>query len=238
MTTFRGQFPKNKAFLPVIHLQTPSQAKMNARIARDEGADGIWLIGHGWKPQQTIDVYQEVRGAYPEQWIGLNLLTRTANQAQLFMPDSVDGMWVDDAGVDERNPGDIAATAERNWDERQTTLFTCMGLYFGGMAFKYCPVVRDLAAVAKAVAPFVDVVTTSGDTTGSPPSVEKIRIIREAIGPKKPLAIASGLSAENVKPFVDLGGPLACLAASSITDPETELLISSKVKAFRAAFYS
>lgn len=90
------------------------------------------------------------------------------------------------------------------------------GLWFAGTAFKYQKEVRDLAQVAKLAKKFSDVITTSGDRTGNPPSVEKLRIIREAIG-NHPLANASGTTPENVhlmKPYID-----CFLVASGILKP-------------------
>ncbi len=43
--------------------------------------------------------------------------------------------------------------------------------------------------------------TTSGPGTGSAPELRKIREMREALGPDGPLAIASGITAENVVEF-------------------------------------
>lgn len=46
----------------------------------------------------------------------------------------------------------------------------------------------------------LDVVTTSGPATASPADLTKLAHIRETIGPTKTLALASGVSAENVGP--------------------------------------
>src|SRR3989344_5531922 len=63
---------------------------------------------------------------------------------------------------------------------------------------------------------YVDTVATSGDKSGSPPDVAKVQAMREAIRPHDSLALASGVSVENValfKPYVD-----TFLVASSITE--------------------
>jgi hypothetical protein len=101
-------------------------------------------------------------------------------------------------------------------------------LYFAGAGFKYqgdkgvsleeeCRIVKRRS----------DVVTTSGDRTGQPPTVQKIERIRWAIGPEMPLAIASGISAKNVRQFMPLAQ--AFLVASSVTDPG-ELTNAEKVR--------
>lgn len=47
----------------------------------------------------------------------------------------------------------------------------------------------------------VDVVTTSGPGTGEPPTVEKLATMRQALGDRA-LAVASGITPENVEPFL------------------------------------
>jgi predicted TIM-barrel enzyme len=79
---------------------------------------------------------------------------------------------------------------------------------------------------------FAQVATTSGDKTGSPPSLEKLTAIRQNIG-QMPLAVASGVAAGNVvamKPYVD-----KFLVASSITERSGplgnhEYLVPEKVR--------
>jgi predicted TIM-barrel enzyme len=80
--------------------------------------------------------------------------------------------------------------------------------------------VKDPAAAARAAVPFVDVITTSGSATGSAPSTEKVASMRGAIG-GHPLAIASGVSPENVQEYLHLVDCI--LASSSISDSEAEL---------------
>lgn len=83
-----------------------------------------------------------------------------------------------------------------------------MGRYFGGVAFKTQVEIQDpkeLVAVVKAAMPFMDVVTTSGEGTGLAAEAVKTRLMKIAIG-CKPLAIASGITPENVwdyLPFAD-----------------------------------
>src|SRR3989344_2491051 len=88
---------------------------------------------------------------------------------------------------------------------------------------------------------YVDTVTTSGDKTGSPPDVAKVQAMREAIRPHDSLALASGVSVENValfKPYVD-----TFLVASSITERRAdrggqEYLVQERVTALAAAIHS
>ena len=76
------------------------------------------------------------------------------------------------------------------------------GLYFGGVAFKYQRPVDDLAQAAMIAADYMDVVTTSGPGTGHAASLEKISCLKQALG-DQPLAIASGITPENVGDYLD-----------------------------------
>src|SRR3990167_2185511 len=115
---------------------------------------------------------------------------------------------------------------------------------FGGVAFKY----RDsdlmgegLFMACQNALNYVDTVTTSGDKTGSPPDVAKVQAMREAIRPHDSLALASGVSVENValfKPYVD-----TFLVASSITERRAdrggqEYLVQERLPPFPAAIHS
>ena len=68
--------------------------------------------------------------------------------------------------------------------------------------------------------PYVDVVTTSGEGTGLAPDISKIRGMKTAIS-RHPLAVASGITPENVEeylPYVD-----CFLVATGVSISHTEL---------------
>jgi uncharacterized protein len=220
---FRKVFPKVPVFLPVIHVRTPKQALENARIAKDGGADGAFLINHDFDYSDTptsllLQCYEEVRAHYPEWWIGLNFLQRNHAAIKLISA-SASGLWVDNAGIEENN-ADPVKEARELLEERLAQGASWHALYFGGVAFKGNKPVKDLPRVATLAAPFVDVVTTSGPGTGFPPTVEKMRVFREAVG-EKPLAVASGITASNIRPFLPFVD--AFLVASGISDSFEEL---------------
>ncbi len=97
---------------------------------------------------------------------------------------------------------------------------------------KYQPKEKDFSHSCAAASLLHDVCTTSGPGTGMAASIDKIANIRGAIGPDKPLAIASGVSAENIgsyKEYIDYA-----LVSTSITgsgemiDPKKlELLVAA-----------
>ncbi len=200
MSTIKEVFKTDFVFLAVVHVQDAPQALENALIAHHEGADGIFLINHAISHTDLIASYCTVRERCPDLWIGINCLD-LGRDAIHIVPLDVQGLWADDGEIDEtaasleEAEAFRAARLDRRWH----------GLYFGGVAFKYRTQPADAGKAAVQSARFVDVITTSGPKTGAPPSVEKVSRMKQALG-RHPLAIASGITPENVReymPFAD-----------------------------------
>lgn len=221
MLSFQEVFPKGRAFLAVVHVQTEEQALRNAEIAFEGGADGIFLITHGSvSVVDLLHIYYVIKKAYPGQWIGVNFLGLTPLDALLMVHlPGASGLWTDNAGIDLMSK-DPAKSARLFWGLRTGPYAQRQGLYFGGVAFKYQEPVRDVARAAKLAMLYMDVITTSGEATGSQPAVEKIRAMREAIG-VHPLAIASGITPENVGQYLDIADVF--LVATGVSSSFTEL---------------
>ncbi len=216
---YRDVFKDKHTFLAVIHADSLEQTLRNVEIAFKHGADGIFLINHEGLVSDLFNLYDHVRAQYPHEWIGLNCLGMRSWYVFGSIPASVSGVWSDDAGIRE---GTVfpAGLASISWEMRQErTLWH--GLYFGGVAFKYQQMVSDPGYVARLAAPYMDVVTTSGEETGLPPSVQKIKKMRSALGPDVPLAIASGMTPENVTEY--MGCADCFLVATGISSSFTEL---------------
>ncbi len=216
MNAYKSSFTGKHTLLVVVHAENKMQVLRNARIAHEEGAHGIFLINHSIAYQDLFSCYQEVRAQLPDFWIGLNCLDLGAGQAFQVIPKNVSGLWADKAGITEKpNPTEKAECykclrAASGWD----------GIYFGSVAFKYQTPVKDPALVAARAVPFVDVITTSGDATGSAAPLEKIRTMRTAIG-EHPLAIASGITASNVSEYMPYAD--CFLVATGVSNSYTEL---------------
>ncbi|MBI3627137.1 MAG: hypothetical protein HY220_00075 [Candidatus Sungbacteria bacterium] len=226
--TYREVFHKPHTMLAVVHIKTLAQALENVALAEGEGANGVFLIDHATRAN-LITIYRTVREKFPTLWAGANWLDRSADEALAAIPDDVLGLWTDNAGINE-DPEDPAATARANWRICQERRWP--GLYFGGFAFKYQQPVENLAPLAELAAKYMDVVTTSGLATGEAPDVEKIQTIRHAIGPETTLAIASGMSSENVGAYLGLAD--CFLVATSISGSFFNL-DAAKVRAFAKA---
>ncbi len=219
---YRECFPKRNTFLAVVHAEDSAQAVKNVRIALGEGADGVFLINH--PPVSVDDLYlcfRSVREEFPNAWVGFNWLGLDPYSALDMMRSSMDAMWVDNAGIREGRHGADEAfyftKKRREWEMlRKGASF----LLFGGVAFKYQQHVYDLERVSQLAMPYVDVITTSGDGTGIAPEVNKIRTMRNAIG-DHPLAIASGITPENVSMYMEYAD--CFLVATGISDCHTAL---------------
>lgn len=192
---FREVFSNRHVILPVIHVESDQQAVRNALVARDAGCDGVFLINHGVGHQTLINSYVAVKEVLEDFWVGINSLGR--EPAAVFSESQVDGLWTDNAGIDENSTTQPYADSVN----RERELRHWNGLTFGGVAFKYQPEVTSVGRVARIAADYMDVVTTSGPGTGVAASVDKIRIMKEAIG-EFPLAIASGITPENVGAYL------------------------------------
>jgi predicted TIM-barrel enzyme len=71
------------------------------------------------------------------------------------------------------------------------------------VAFKYQREVEDVVQASRTAVDYMDVVTTSGPGTGFAASLDKIRTMKQAIG-AFPLAIASGITPENVTDYLPI----------------------------------
>lgn len=226
-----------RKFYTVIHCICPrskqgiGHATRNTSIAIENGADGVFLIGHGMFYGELLYIYENVRKQFPKVWIGINFLDLPCDatpRGQYSSLDegrisyvakkceNLDALWLDGM-PHKRLP--LAATQ-----------------VFGGVAFKYlAPHLegKTLSYACEHAIQCVDVATTSGDKTGSAPSVEKLETIKRYLEGRIPIALASGVSSSNVRKF--LGTVDIFLVASSICERNPRLgneeyLVPEKVR--------
>lgn len=216
MDRFSQVFSNPRVVLPVIHVETQDQALRNVLIARDAGADGVFLINHGMPDANLLAIHASVATVHPDWWIGVNCLGLSPYEVFTKISPKVRGVWVDNAGINETQQDQ--PEPKRVLMAQHTLAPDC--LYFGGVAFKYQRHVENLESACQLAARFMDVVTTSGPGTGEAADVEKIQRMKAALGPQ-PLAIASGITPENVGgylPFAD-----CYLVATGISKSFTDL---------------
>ncbi|MST03993.1 MAG: hypothetical protein EXS49_00265 [Candidatus Pacebacteria bacterium] len=216
----------NHVLAIVIHAENRSQVMRNVGIAFDAGVKCVFLIGHGMTYATLLQHFFAVRKEFktskgPGQGleIGVNFLDLSGEDAiRLAVMHKIFAVWIDDGGIreDEEDPCRIARV---NMAIKGGGI-PGLPLIFGGVAFKHQTPVRDLTRVARLAIPFMEVITTSGEATGSPPDPEKIRAIRGAIG-NHALAIASGITPDNVQLY--LPNADIFLVATGVSKSHTEL---------------
>ena len=233
MIKYRKVFGYKKRLFVVVHVSTNQGSVLkNIKIAIDSGVDGIFLISHGpvLDSRYLIDLANIANFSYPDLWIGINFLIPSIESSFKLLPDHVQGLWVDDAYISNDDYEKYCRDL-RQLDSLRRELYDNV-LYFGGVAFKYHNPPSNLASTASLAVRHVDVLTTSGDATGSPPSIEKIKTIRETIGYNSVLAIASGMTPENVSDYVDLTD---CFLVSTGINKDFYNLDPKKVERFMKA---
>lgn len=176
MNSIYETFGRPRVLLPVIHPVDPQSAMHSIAVAVRADADGIFLINQGMSSRSVLELATITREAYPDLWIGMNLL----GHSPLSTLDDVEGRDLDAIWED-------LAINEATGPTREDILF------------------RDLPSLLEVVVDFVDVVTTSGPGTGMAADKRKLQGFRALLGDHS-LALASGVTVENVEeylPYVD-----------------------------------
>jgi hypothetical protein len=204
MNRIEEVFGVSRVLLPVVHPIARDAALESVRVASGAGCKGLFLINQGMGAEEVLGLVMDVRVRFPGLWVGVNLLGFTAadvlERGLAGCDGRLDGIWADNAHVDE-----VAAeqpAAQSFVDARRARGWS--GLYFGGVAFKYQREVPDdkLGRAAAAALPFVDVVCTSGPGTGHAAEVDKVASMRAGIADRGALALASGVTEDNVAGFL------------------------------------
>lgn len=179
---------------PVIHLLDSFQAIEQVRVARNQGADGVFLIAHDGHDNEVISAAELAKLLNPSLRIGINLLSRTPMAACRAAEKScLDMVWADDMGVDSRG-GNAMAEELAQFARAHPAIEL-----FASVAFKYRAAEPNPALAAQVAKSFGFVPTTSGAATGSAPDVQKIVSMSAATQGR--LAIASGMTPENVASY-------------------------------------
>lgn len=231
---------QSKQFLVALHAYDRNQVLKEAdKILTPKGAHGVLLVNNGFHISSSegypnlFDLTVELKERYPEYIVGINPLDLKHFEAvrQMFKfqdPEKCpDILWTDDGGVVEVDEG------IQLYNPLKDDLKRLRPKYYGGIAFKYLPQPKNLAGVAQLAATYFDVVVTSGEKTGMPPSIEKVKLIKSLIG-TKPLANASGISVDNVGDYVRYVD-VFIVGTSLLQQKENQFIYSKeKVEEFRA----
>lgn len=229
-------FGASKVLLPVIHVSERIKTQEQVELAFRAGAHGVWLICHerGDKTRQLLEIYRKVK-ENTLGWIGLNFLGEddpvSTIQEELVQRDYPEGLWID-RGIEE---GPISFNhAELGRFYRRYQSICPKGLLFRGVAFKgqQTRYPSGLPAAVQAAKTGMDVITTSGPGTGHAPDVEKIAEIHKTAN-GAPVAIASGMTPENVSAFLPYAD--AFMVSTGVSKTGTDEFDPKKLTAFAKA---
>jgi len=194
--------------IPVIHMVNENQVLINVHTCISCGINKVFLINHQVSSEELIKCGLKLKERYPDLWIGVNMLDKYAEDAIMYEFE-FDGLWCDQSIP--------LITYEENRKFK--------GMLFTGLAFKYQPQPNDLIMACQFAKATSDVATTSGPGTGKAANIDKILSLREWLG-DHPLAIASGVSTENIDSYRGIVNYL--LVASSITS-KSEIIDKEKL---------
>jgi len=198
---------------PVVHITEGVELALEqSQLALESGSGGVYLIDHKRASYERVEKTLAYLRRYNRgSFVGVNFLhvyptqiferfaeklvlaAASGTEIKTVLPDS---LWVDDCSV--------SFDSIRNIRENVRPEIGATVAYAGGVAHKYTFTETDDPFVASEEAKKyfagLDIVVTTGPSTGMPPSPAKIEAMKAAIG-DTPLAIASGITANNVSDF-------------------------------------
>lgn len=177
---------------PVIHVFKATSAIKNARIAYECGAAGVMLISMTGDNDAVDAIADLVRMDNPGIKVGANYLAMPPGDAiERSQRRGYAASWIDQQCL---TAGALTADASR--------LIAAMRAdhqVFAAVAFKGQPLDYNPGAAAKLACTLGLIPTTSGPQTGVPPKLDKLRLIRESLRPGDRLALASGVTPDNIE---------------------------------------
>lgn len=178
---------------PVIHVLSSRLALSAADLAAKHGCSGVFLISMDGYDSRLDPISADIRQRFPELSIGVNYLTLSADQGlKRSLEQGYQATWTDDAGLHSTGAIDPAAACRLLLQQQSNHPF------FGAVDFKGQRRDPDPGKAAMLALEHGMIPTTSGSRTGVAPPSQKLATIRAAIGSDAPLAVASGITPENV----------------------------------------
>lgn len=182
---------------PVIHHLDSITTLEEAKIAFDCNADGLFLISHYGDDLDLLELGSIIKARNPSKFLGINMLSKNTLEAIDFISGfGFDGIWSDNVGISSEG---ITQFGQRIADTKRASPSLSQLQIFGSVAFKYQKNDPDPSAAAKFAVSAGMIPTTSGSATGKPPTLEKISSMSASVDGL--LAVASGMSCENIEKF-------------------------------------
>lgn len=182
---------------PVIHHLDRQTTIEQARLAHAVDADGVFLISHNGKNGELGGTALRIKDEFPGWKVGVNYLGWNGLQAlRVAAEHGADMLWIDAPGI---TGAGLTEDGVRLANDYGDMLWKGRPELFGSVAFKYQPHEPHPASAAMMAHVQGYIPTTSGNATGVAPDLEKIKLMKAGV-PR--LAIASGMTVENVAAFV------------------------------------
>ena len=177
---------------PVIHYKDHATTILETAVAKASGAAGVFLITHHNNEYELIKSAEATIQRYKDFKIGINLLHADINDSVAIIKDIGASMaWYDNIGIDSQGYGIVAKDIISELNSSNIEVFA-------GVAFKYQKFESEPGVAAQNAIRLGAIPTTSGPGTGRPADIKKLENIRAALEPNDRLAIASGVTPENI----------------------------------------
>lgn len=207
---------------PVLHYKTIQQSLDNATTAVNCGCPGVFLISMDGEDDELDQAIMAIKYRFPDLKVGGNYLTLSPLAAlKRCLEMEIAATWADKPGVSSRGvtaeADEIAKLLKENPEHK----------FFGSVAFKYQAHDPDPVKAALDATRLGMIATTSGAATGVAADVDKLRLMKAALG-NNPLGLASGVSPENAgiyAPYVDY----ILVSTHVSTSPNSDILCPEKL---------
>lgn len=206
--------------IPVIHHKTELLSIKNAEICAKNKSYGIFVISMDGDNFGLAALSRRIKLEFPELKVGINLLGCSAlDSVYEGLNYSLDMTWSDFPIV---TGSYITPEAKLIEEEIKTTRH----LFFNSVDFKYQKAEPNIhqAVLNSQLLGFVP--TTSGQATGKAADLSKIKSMKDSLK-EYPLAIASGLTPDNVNeysPYIEYGLVATGISEDFYTFNELKLL--------------
>lgn len=201
---FKAAFPDEHSLIVALHSRDLKHAWEWAKIAIDNWAHWVALVTHVLEPEYGAYVATVLKEIYPYHKILLNILQREPQKVfEIIKETKIDWVWTDKAmipGVDRVADKDDSAEKllQRQQENEENKL------YFGGLDFKHQRHLtkKEYPFAIQQAKKYLDIITTSGSSTGVSADAEKVKKIKNMAG-SHPVGLASGVTAQNIHEYIE-----------------------------------
>lgn len=230
-----------KKFYPVIHYKDIDTTEKNLELLLENNIDGAFLINMDCDDEELNPSLELAKLMGGENFfVGVNRLHISDNKAgydflynEIINDECADGYWIDNPQLYSDEEGELVSILSQAFNIKKQ--INPKFKLFGSVAFKTQRLEPNPPLATIKASKLEWIPTTSGIATGISADLAKIIKMKEAIG-DSPLAIASGITPENVNsylPYIDY-----FLVATGICedfynfDKKKLMLLNLKIKNF------